>query len=79
MSEFPSRVYIEAQSQFLGKEAITIPSLLKVLNEGELIRGKSVLDVGCGNGSFSAVPLSAVYRTLLGHVSRMGCRNRHRY
>lgn len=49
-SVFPAREYMRAESGFLGKEAITVPSLLKVFGNGELIQLKNVLDVGCGNG-----------------------------
>ncbi|CAI4221380.1 unnamed protein product [Auanema sp. JU1783] len=49
-SEFPSHHYAEAKKKWLGSQLIVEPTILRVLANGDLIKGRRVLDAGCGSG-----------------------------
>uniref|UniRef100_A0AC35U0C4 Methyltransf_25 domain-containing protein n=1 Tax=Rhabditophanes sp. KR3021 TaxID=114890 RepID=A0AC35U0C4_9BILA len=52
-ASFPAEEYSCAQEEWIGKDYIVTPSLLKVLKNGDRIKEKNILDVGCGNGHYS--------------------------
>ncbi|KAF1759902.1 hypothetical protein GCK72_016369 [Caenorhabditis remanei] len=51
MSDFPSEAYTEAQQKWLGRDHLITPTIQKAF--GDILEGKKVLDVGCGNGHYS--------------------------
>lgn len=51
MSDFPSEAYTEAQQKWLGRDHLITPTIKKAF--GDILEGKKVLDVGCGNGHYS--------------------------
>lgn len=50
-SNFPSQAYTAAQEKWLGRDHLITPTIKKAF--GDILTGKSVLDVGCGNGELS--------------------------
>ncbi|UMM31122.1 hypothetical protein L5515_012728 [Caenorhabditis briggsae] len=51
MPDFPSEAYTEAQQKWLGRDHLITPTIKKAI--GNVLEGKKVLDVGCGNGHYS--------------------------
>lgn len=47
-SEFPTDPYSAAQQKWLYQDHLVLPTLKNLLEDQ--VKGKSVLDIGCGNG-----------------------------
>ncbi|CAI2349897.1 unnamed protein product [Caenorhabditis sp. 36 PRJEB53466] len=48
MSDFPTDPYLSAQQKWLYQDHLVLPTLTNVL--GPNLNGKTILDIGCGNG-----------------------------
>ncbi|CAD6194229.1 unnamed protein product [Caenorhabditis auriculariae] len=47
---FPSEGYVDLKSGWIGKKHLVDPTIRLALEDGHLVVGKNVVDIGCGSG-----------------------------